>query len=508
MKIVIVGGGTAGWMAACYVARFNYSDENLNEIVVIESSKIPIIGAGEGSTGTFTKIVNSHFRNWGINEVEFLNKTKSTLKLGIRFRDWNGVGTEFLSPVQPSETNLNSIDTHLLASHIMGDYSNASPSGYLMNKNLSSYITKDGKNIYGHAYHFDAHAVGKYWKEYALKNDVKVVDAEVLSLNKNIQSGELDSIETTIGTIEGDMWIDCSGFARILINPMGGGWKSYSEYLPTNNAMPFVQQFEPNEVPKLETLSQALPNGWMWKIPTQERYGCGYVYSDMFTTQDKALDELRKSLGRNVEPVRNIKFDCGRLENIWVKNVVAVGLAAGFVEPLEATSIHATIVQLDYLSTLALNFATSKKSLMFENNIKQHNNFLGKLFDDIKDLIQLHYMSEREDTPFWKYCKYDLKRTDKVSHILEVAKHRSPSMLDFEFYHGAGNWGVWCWTMMGMGHITKEISQYTLDGYRHTPQSIKNEFDAVNRRNMLNGIKVMTNAEFFNALKKGLIIKK
>jgi tryptophan halogenase len=508
MKIVIVGGGTAGWMAACYAARFNHSGDNINDITVIESSKIPIIGAGEGSTGTFTQIVNHHFRKWGINEPEFLNKTKSTLKLGIRFKDWNGVGTEFLSPVQPSETNLHSIDTHLLASHILGDYANASPSGYLMNKDLSSYVSKDGKTIFGHSYHFDAHAVGKYWKEYALKNDVKVVDTEVISLNKNPQSGELDSIKTTNGIIEGDLWIDCSGFARVLINPMGGGWKSYSEYLPTNNAMPFIEQFEPNETPKLETLSQALPNGWMWKIPTQDRYGCGYVYSDMFTTQEKALAELRKSLGRDVEPIRNIKFEAGRLENIWVKNVVAVGLAAGFVEPLEATSIHATIVQLDYLSTIALNFATTKENINFETNVNQHNTFLGKLFDDIKDLIQLHYMSDREDTDFWKYCKYDLKRTDKVKHILEVAKHRSPSMLDFDFYHGAGNWGVWCWTMMGMGHITKEVSKHTLYGYRHTKESIKDEFEAVNRRNMLNGIKVMKNSEFFNALKKGEIRKK
>jgi hypothetical protein len=117
-------------------------------------------------------------------------------------------------------------------------------------------------------------------------------------------------------------------------------------------------------------------------------------------------------------------------------------------------------------------------------------------------------MSDREDTEFWKYCKYDLKRTDKVKHILEVAKHRSPSMLDFDFYHGAGNWGVWCWTMMGMGHITKEVSQHTLDGYRHTPESIKYEFEAVSRRNMLNGIKVMKNTEFFNALTKGEIRKK
>jgi len=498
MKIVIVGGGTAGWLSACYYARFNEFANN--EIVVIESSKIPTIGAGEGSTGIFTKIVNSHFTKMGINEIDFLNKTKSTLKLGIRLKDWNGDGTEFLSPVQPTETTLSSIDTHALVSHVLGNYADSSPSGYLMDNEYSTY-TKSGNTIFGHSYHFDAQKVGEYFKDYAMKYGVKCIDTEVTSLNINQISGELDSIETTTGNISADFWVDCSGMARILINPMGGGWESYEEYLPVNGAIPYIHQYEIGETPKLETLSWAMPNGWMWQIPTQERYGCGYVYSDKFTTYDKAVDELRAITGRkNLEPIKDLKFKCGRVKNSWVKNVLAIGLSQGFVEPLEATSIHATLIQLDFFQTNTLNFATKKEHIVFDANINRYNEFVGRLFDDVKDLIQLHYMTEREDTEFWKYCKYEMKRTDNVREILDICKHRSPSMLDFNFYHGAGNWGVWCWSLMGLGHITKETAMDTLRGYGHTNESINKIYQQIKHRNFLNSVKLMKNSDFMKAL--------
>jgi len=497
MKIVIVGGGTAGWIAACYYARFN---ENLkNEIVVIESSKIPTIGAGEGSTGIFTKIVNNHFTKLGINEIDFLNKTSSTLKLGIRFKDWNGDGKDFLSPIQPTETTISSVDSHVLVSHILGDYFDSSASGYLMNNDYSTY-SNSGSTIMGHSYHFDAQKVGEYFKEYAMKAGVKCVDTEVITLNKNKTTGELDSIETPIGNVSADFWVDCSGFSRVLIGPMGGGWKSYSDYLPTNSAIPYIHQYEINETPKLETLAWAMPNGWMWQIPTQDRYGCGYVYSDKFTTYDNAVDELIKITGRKIEPLRNIKFDCGRVETPWVKNVVAIGLAQGFVEPLEATSIHATLIQLDFLLTNTTNFNLEKESTIFDSNINRYNEFVGRFFDDIKDLIQIHYMTDREDTPFWKYCKYEMKRTDNVKDILNICKHRSPSMLDFNFYHGSGNWGVWCWTLIGLGHLTKEVAKNTLKAYNNTDEQILNTFNGIKNRNFKNSIRCMSSKDFMKTL--------
>jgi tryptophan halogenase len=499
MKIVIVGGGTAGWLAACYLAKFNHSSDSLNEITVIESSKIPIIGAGEGSTGIFTKIMKNQFASWGMSEKEFLYETESTLKLGINFKDWNGIGTQFYSPIQPSETAMSSVDTHVLVSHILGNYYDSSPSGYLMANRISTYANS-GSTVYGHAYHFDAHKVGQYFKKYALKNGVNVIDTEVESLQRNSLTGELESVQTTIGKIEGDMWIDCSGFSKVLIGPMGGGWKSYAEYLKVNAAIPFIEKFKDGEVPNLETLSQAMNNGWMWKIPTQQRYGCGYVYSDNHTTYDNAVDELVKTLGKNIEPLRNIKFDCGRVENPWVKNVVAIGLSQGFVEPLEATSIHATIVQLDFLSTNSLNFASNKSDIVFESNIKRYNKFVNRFFDDIKDLIQIHYMTEREDTEFWKNYKYEIPKTENVQAILDVCSHRSPSMLDFNFYHGSGNWGVWCWTLIGLGILTKETAQKTLMAYRNTEDNVKNAMKSIQHRNWLNSISLMKNEEFYKKL--------
>ncbi len=499
MKIVIVGGGTAGWMAAMYYARYNHSTNTPNEIVVIESSKIPIIGAGEGSTGILAKVIDKEFKRWGIDEKDFLYNTEATLKLGIRFKDWMGEGTEFLSPVQPSETSIGSIDTHLLTSHMLGNYYDSSPSGFLMNKNLSTY-SQSGSTILGHSYHFDAHKVGKYFKSYATKHGVKVIDAEIQSLNRNSETGELESVETTVGNIEGDFWVDCSGFARVLINPMGGGWKSYADYLKVNAAIPFIQKFKDGEVPKLETLSQAMPNGWMWQIPTQERYGCGYVYSDNHTTYDNAVDELMKTLGKYVEPLRNIKFDCGRVENAWVKNVVAIGLAQGFVEPLEATSIHATVVQLDFLLTNTLNFAYEKNKVAFDTNRNRYNKFIGIFMDDIKDLIQMHYMTQREDTSFWKEYKYEVPKTDGVRDIIDICNYRSPSMLDFNFYHGSGNWGVWCWTLIGLGYVTKDLAKTTLGGYRNSDEQLSNLFKSITRRNYLNELKLMSTKEFHKKL--------
>ena len=498
MKIVIVGGGTAGWLASLYFARFNKS--NKNEIVVIESSKIPIIGAGEGSTGVLPRIIKNNFYKFGINEIDFLNNTEATLKLGINLKDWDGIGTQFYSPVQPTETTMSSIDTDLLVSMFKGNYYDSSPSGHLMAEGYSTFNANKKDTTAGHSYHFDAHKVGQYFKSFAIKNGVTVIDTEIQSLNRNSLTGELDSVETTIGKIDADFWIDCSGFSRVLINPMGGDWVSWKDFLPVNGAIPYLHPFENAEDVKLETLAWAMPNGWMWQIPTQQRYGCGYVYSDMFTTYDKAVDELRKTTGRNIEPLRDLKFECGRVNKPWVKNVVAIGLSAGFVEPLEATSIHATIIQLDLLLSNGMNFIANKNDIMYDANINRYNDFIGTLFDDIKDLIQLHYVTKREDTEFWKWCKYEMKKTDRLSEILQICKHRSPSMLDFGLYHGNAGWGVWCWTLVGLGHLNNEVAFNTINSYNHSDDSINSMYQNMVHKNRINRIKSITQKDFMKAL--------
>jgi len=497
MKIVIVGGGTAGWLSAMYACRFN--EFSKNEIVVIESSKIPTIGAGEGSTGVLTRVINTYFTKYGVTEIDFLNNTEAILKLGINFKDWNGIGTQFYNPIQPSDTTQSSVDVDLLVQHIKGNAYESSPSAFLLANDYASYSLNKKDTTAGHGYHFDAHKVGQYLKSIATNNGVKCIDTEVTSVNINKDSGELESVETTMGNLQADFWIDCSGFARTLIGPMGGGWTSYSDYLPANSAIPYIHQFEKNEDIKLETLAWAMPNGWMWQIPTQKRYGCGYVYSDKFTTYENAVDELIKTTGRKIEPLRNIKFDCGRVNSAWVKNVSSIGLSSGFLEPLEATSIHSTIIQLDLLFTNGLNFV-NKESVMYDTNINTYNSFIRNLFDDAKDLIQMHYITEREDTKFWKYCKYEMKRTDKVNEILEICKHRSPSMLDFWKYHGTIGWGVWCWTLVGLNHLTKDISLKTIKAYGHSDAEIEDRVKRISHNNLIKSIKSMKSKDFVQCL--------
>lgn len=504
MKIVIVGGGTAGWLAACIGANLNQilknDDTNINyDITVIDSSNIPVIGAGEGSTGLLGEYINKKFKYIGINEIDFLYESASTLKVGIRFKDWNGIGTEYLSPIQPTYSSSYNVDLDLLAFLLHGHYSESSPAGYLMNNGLSSFYTTKNKTTGTHSYHFDAHKVGQYLKKIATKNGIKHIDAEITDVNINSVTGECESVKLkeTGEIISADLWIDCSGFARILSNKVNAGWISYKDFLPVNSALPYLHAYQPNDDIKLETLAWAQKNGWMWQIPTQERYGCGYVYCDYFTNADNALKELEETTGRKINPIRNIKFDVGRLENFWNKNVVAIGLASGFLEPLQATSIHTTIVQCELLFNYFLHNQKEKSINPF--SIKRYNDFISNLFDDFKDLLQIHYMTKRDDSDFWKFIKNDLQITERVKYMIEMTKYRSPSMFDLEMYHGAAGWGVWCWTMIGLGYLDKELAENTLKN-NGMLKDAKDFFDKISKSNLRQKHLLLDSNQFMRAL--------
>ena len=182
------------------------------------------------------------------------------------------------------------------------------------------------------------------------------------------------------------MWIDCSGFNRVLIEPMGGGWVDYSKWLPVNKAMTYFHQYEADEVIVPETLALALPNGWMWQIPTQERYGCGYVYSDRFISDEQAHKELEEVTGRTIDKFRIIPFNPGRCEKTWIGNVLAVGLSSHFLEPLQATSIHTSII-----SIANLIFHYMKGEVIYWEDRGKYNQLISDTIDDYKDFIQMHY---------------------------------------------------------------------------------------------------------------------
>ena len=507
MKVVIVGGGTSGWLAALKYADILKNANDL-DVTVIDSSKIPISGTGEGSTGAFVDFILKRLVNIKIDELDFLYKTQSTLKLGVRMKDWNGIGTEYYSPITPSQTANHHIDIDFLIQHYKSQYFNSSEAGYMMDNDLTSFHTNKKTIIDAHSWHFDAHKVGQYFKEISLKNGIKTIDDEIVGLNQNPANGMLNSVTLSSGTkLEADFWIDCSGFARVLINPMGGGWVSYANDLPTNTALPFFQKYEKGNNIRMETLAWAQPNGWMWQIPTQERYGCGYVYCDNFTSEDGAIAELEKSIGKSVEPIRKIKFNAGRLDKFWVKNVVAMGLSSGFLEPLQATSIHCTTMQIETLMNLTLSFTTDINDVIYDTNIRKYNQVIGKVFDEFKDLLQLHYMTKRSDSEFWRYCKDSLERTDKVKEILDICKHKSPANGDFDSIGGGSNWGVWAWSLAGLGHISKETARKTLEASSMMGIALK-RFDEINHYNRLNSVRMMKNDVFMKSLLKKEFIKK
>jgi tryptophan halogenase len=505
MKIVIVGGGTAGWMSSLYMLRWATQQTQKVEVVVVDSSKIPIIGAGEGSTGIFSNFISTILSEFGETHLNFIYKTGATLKLGIRFKDWNNVGTEYLSPIEPSVSSRSNIDMMMLNASLIDKPHYSSHVGYLLEKGLSTYYHNKQTTNGSNSYHFDAHKVGQYFKEIALKHNATHIDSEIKSLKRNPINGNLESVVLDDGKIlEGDLWIDCSGFGRVLIKPMGGGWESYSQYLPVNGAIPYLYQHDEDVRP--ETIAWAQKNGWMWQIPTQERYGCGYVYSDMFTTYDKAVEELEQTTGRKIEPLRNLKFEVGRLKKFWINNVVSVGLSSGFLEPLQATSIHTTIVQLSYITEHFLKLDTK----YLNDGIAQQlfNQKMERMFDDFAELIQIHYITKRDDSEFWKYVKNALPKFDKTKEILKICEYRSPSSLDWDQYFGSAGWGVLGWTIMGLGLVSKDLIKRDLEtAPNDKKEKLKIEWDTILISHKANEIKLMKNPEFLKYIKEKKIIE-
>ena len=454
MKIVIVGGGTAGWIAAAFFVKYTKG----YDVTVIESSKIPIIGAGEGSTGSLPWFVKTGSHNdknsWAdglVTEIDFLRKTKATLKLGIRMQNWKGDGKYYYSPFHGSSTDYHPIDSNFLTSILKYDKSHLSSlHSWMMDDKLSTFIKRNGRIVSGldnHSYHFDGHEVGKYFKDVCVKKGIKVIDSEVLDTNFD-NNEYLKSIKLSNGdVVESDIWFDCTGFSKVLMSKTKNKWVSYKDNLPTNTAIPFSSDVFSGTV-KFETHAEAMNAGWMWRIPLQNRYGNGYVFCDEFQSYDKSVEEIEKKMGHPIQPIKTIKFEPGRYEKTWYNNIVAIGLSSHFLEPLEATAIHISIISM---SNLLFHFLKSKECISSELNKGNYNKMVNYMIDDYKDFIQMHYLTGRDDTPFWKFIKNELVITDTNKEYIEISKFRLLNRFDISSRHGTPGWPLWCHIMHNAG---------------------------------------------------------
>jgi tryptophan halogenase len=473
MKIAIIGGGTAGWLAALFFLKVI---KNAHSVTLIESSKIGIIGAGEGSTGLLNGVINNLVADFGCNEQEFFKETNSTLKLGIRYNDWNFVGSSYVQPIDSSYTALQTPDSHFLFSLIKENkFKNKphtmTPLGYLLEEKKSTFYQDGVNNIGLHAYHFDAHLVGQYFKKLSLNSGAQCIDAEVIDVNLK-EDGNIQSVTMQNGeTISADFFIDASGFNRILLTKMGIKYSSYKKHLPVNSALTFQLPYKENEIIEPSTLAQAKAAGWMWRIPVKERYGCGYVFCDDYITPEQAQAEIEQSLGHDIEPNQLIKFESGHLEKFWHKNCLAIGLSSAFTEPLEATSIHTTLLQLWYFVN---EFAKSTFAETYsETAERMYNKRISRMFDDITDFLVAHYRTGRTDTDFWQYMNSNESLTSVTSDILEICKTRSPSSLDFNQYFGSLDWTLWSHVLHGTGNLSKNIAAKELLWYNRLQEGMR-----------------------------------
>lgn len=494
MKVVIVGGGTAGWITAAMFVKYTTD----SDVTVIESTKIGIIGAGEGSTGTLPWFIRDKWPDNSINEIDFLRKTKGTIKLGINLVNWKGDGTQIYSPFHGSPTDTQSIDSAFYGSILKynrGD--KASLHSWLMDNNLTTFKKEGGRisQFYqNHSYHFDGVEVGKFFKEWCTKRGVKHIDSEVLDVNFD-EREYLQSVKLANGQIiESNFWFDCSGFNRVLIGKTKNKWMSYKDHLPCNTAIPYSTEISSKNV-KFETEAHARDAGWTWKIPLQHRHGCGYVFCDGFTTEDKAIQELEKKLGHKVEPIKTIKFEPGRYEKIWYNNIFCIGLSSHFLEPLQATSIHISIV-----SVANLIFHYFKGEVPYWKDVDAYNLLVGTMIDDYKDFIQMHYLAGRQDTPFWKFVNNELKISDRNDYLRNVSKFRLITPFDFVSTHGSAGYPLWCHILDNSGCYERSIIQEEMKHYGKFDDCI-NEITKLEKH--INSVKntLVGNEEFFKYLK-------
>ena len=409
-KMIVLGGGTAGLIAAMFIKRTNPEID----VTILESSELGIIGVGEGST-----------EHWGLNLMKILDipagvlleETDATIKLGIKFDNWNGDGKHYFhSLINPLDSKFHNKVLSYLTYCVTEDFPSVTP-----------HVTKHMFHPSGyngtHQYHFDTFKLNTFLHKLAAETyDIKfkdcIVDDVILDDN-----GYVKSLKDSSGEIHSaDFFVDCSGFKKVIMSKLGAKWLDYGKYLPMNHAIAFPT--EHNKDYPAWTLSKALTAGWNWRIPTQERYGNGYVFCDSYISTDQAIAEIEKEYGHKINVARDIKFSAGRLDKIMMKNCVAMGLAAVFVEPLEASSIGATIQQATVLANSISKFVYGK-----DNIEKTYNAHMDNMLENIVSFIQLHYFNKRDDTKFWKDKPFEM--TPFNAETLEIYKHTMPSYEDF-----------------------------------------------------------------------------
>ena len=404
-KVVVLGGGTAGWMTAAALVRLL---PHAATVRLVESAEIGIVGVGEATLPHLRAFVET----LGLDEAEFMRATHATFKLGIDFFDFGRIGTNYLHPFGSFGTEMNGVGFHhywrrmRAAGRGDDDLFRYSIANVMASEKRFATPNDDPRSMlstYSYAYQFDATLFAPYLRDYALARGAARTEGRVVDVELDGASGDVRALKMESGErIEGDLFVDCSGFFALLIGKtFGAEWEDWSHWLPCDRAVAMPCTSPPGPVEPY-TRATAMKAGWRWRIPLQHRIGNGYVYSSSHISDEDAADALVAAVeGDAMADPRVLKFRAGRRKESWVRNVVAIGLASGFLEPLESTSIYLAQGALTQLIELFPVGAGIE-----ERDRREFNRIVDLEYDRIRDFLILHYhATTRDDSSFWNHVR-------------------------------------------------------------------------------------------------------
>jgi len=463
-KVVIAGGGTAGWMAGAAIAKM--LQKNV-EVVLVESDDIGTVGVGEATIPT----LHIFHRLLGLKEAEVMAATNATFKLGISFENWHDINKNYLH-------SFGYLGKDCWACGFQHFWLKGRQRGIA--EDIGAYCTehlaaREGRfavlpnQDLNHAYHLDASLYAKYLRQLAEQHGLTRIEGKIATVKQHA-NGDIAGLTLQSGEeIDGDLFIDCTGFKALLIEQtLNTGFEDWSHWLPCDSAV--AVQTKSIAPPIAYTRSIARDAGWQWRIPLQSRVGNGLVYCSKYLSDDAAIKCITENVeGEMLTQPRLIKFRTGTRRKHWHKNCVAIGLSAGFLEPLESTSIH--LIQRSIVRLLQMFPAQGIQTA----DVDEFNKQTEVELLNIRDFIILHYkVTERNDTAFWRYCR-DMAVPEPLAHRIALFKQSGKV---FKFAQELFGESSWIQVMLGQGlepeqyhPIVDAMTDSELDGFLKTIQA-------------------------------------
>lgn len=452
-KICIVGGGTAGWMTAAGLAQ-KFKNTNL-QICLVESEKIGTVGVGEATLPHIRFFNNS----LGIDEADFMKATKATFKMGIEFCDWGKIGDRYIHPFGDYGETLHNVEFYhywnklrlMGATTRLDDYSYPIVASELGRFRFPDTDHSKIESTFGYAYQFDSSLYAKFLRKHAEKNGVHRIEGKVVDVQTNGETGFVTTIQLEAGDlIDAELFVDCTGFRGVLIEQtLKSGFEDWSQWLPCNRAIAVPSVNRGKLMPF--TRATARKAGWQWRIPLQHRTGNGHVYWNEHMSDDEAHKILIDNIdSETLADANQLYFQTGKRKKQWKKNVVSIGLSAGFLEPLESTSIY--LIQEGITKLLEL----FPDNTFPQSDRDEFNARMDLYFERVRDFLLLHYVAtKRDDSEMWKYFA-NITLPDSLKYKIMAWQQRG-QIIKYEI--GAFHPPSWVAVMIGQNILPKNYDR-------------------------------------------------